>query len=523
MASFEEQLTWLSTRIERLQRQLGAMQGSLATASTWQRIHGAILVPDSIGTSVIAPDAITETEIDDDSISTPKLQANAVTAAKLEANLVLSGRIIGGAFSDPDVHGVELSSAGLKLFNGAAVQRGLLSSDGSGWFGTSTGFTWDTAGAITATGITVRSAATGAKVQLTTAGLRMLNASDQIIWELTSSGQKWWNSTGSTQRGQILNDGSGWIGTSTQFAWDASGNVTATGITLQSASTTAKARLNSSGLQLFNSSGVQTVDLNTNGSGFLGSGTPAISWGTGGTATINASAITTGTLNASSITVTNLSASSITAGTLVADRISGGSLGGGFNLGSSNLTVNGTGQVRFGNGDYLGSSILHFDTGSSASARVEFRQSSNTYYGQLLGYSGSSSGGAILNALSSSNGNIFSNFDAVAGSSLSQAIMRAHNSSGNARFSVNGGGSGRYHLWEIDSGSIMSLTSSKLFVDTELEIGSGHQIDFVSPGTGGSASNWSSFTVANIPDKSAGYLHIRIAGNLYRVPFYANG
>lgn len=56
-----------------------------------------------------------------------------------------------------------------------------------------------------------------------------------------------------------------------------------------------------------------------------------------------------------------------------------------------------------------------------------------------------------------------------------------------------------------------------------LGISSGNTINLIAPGTGGSASNWSSFTTANVPNQSAGYFLIQIAGVNYRVPIYANG
>jgi hypothetical protein len=66
------------------------------------------------------------------------------------------------------------------------------------------------------------------------------------------------------------------------------------------------------------------------------------------------------------------------------------------------------------------------------------------------------------------------------------------------------------------------IQSNGIGIGGMLGISSGNTINLVSPGTGGSATNWSGFTVANIPDKSAGYFIIQIAGTNYRVPFYAN-
>lgn len=41
--------------------------------------------------------------------------------------------------------------------------------------------------------------------------------------------------------------------------------------------------------------------------------------------------------------------------------------------------------------------------------------------------------------------------------------------------------------------------------------------------TGGSNANWSTFTVANIPDKTAAYVVVYVNGTAYRIPLYGNG
>ena len=410
-------LGYLDQKINRALGAVSAINGSLATGSTWQRINGQLLIPDSVVTDVIAPNAITETEIDADAVSTPKLQANSITAAKLEANLVLSSKIIGGTYSSPNTFGVELSSAGLKLFDGSGVQRGWLKTDGSGWFGSSTSFYWDTAGSITVAGVTVASAASGARVELNSSGLYMKNSSNQTVWELTTSGQKWWNPSGAIQRGQILQDGSGWIGSSTGFSWDSAGNLTATGMTTRSASTTAKAQLTASGLQLFNSSGTNTGLLSTDGSGFLGStdgsvGNAAISWNTAGTAIINASRITTGTLNAGTISVTNLNATNLTSGSL-------GGGGSGINLGSTyglgingNLTLGAGGKIIDADGSYWDQTGIVLKSSGAYGDSIKWNQG-GTDIGTITGstsgmfmYQGSSTSGTSHLSLSSTSARI---------------------------------------------------------------------------------------------------------------------
>ena len=53
--------------------------------------------------------------------------------------------------------------------------------------------------------------------------------------------------------------------------------------------------------------------------------------------------------------------------------------------------------------------------------------------------------------------------------------------------------------------------------------GSSATLNFASVPNGGSASNWSAFTVANVIDKAAGYFKLQIGGVNYRVPFFADG
>lgn len=64
---------------------------------------------------------------------------------------------------------------------------------------------------------------TGSTIQTATSGSRVI---------LDSSGLRAYN--GSTQRVQISNDGSGWLGASNKLYWDTSGNLTVTGVTADS-------------------------------------------------------------------------------------------------------------------------------------------------------------------------------------------------------------------------------------------------------------------------------------------------
>ncbi len=94
-----------------------------------------------------------------------------------------------------------------------------------------------------------------------------------------------------------------------------------------------------------------------------------------------------GTINAAAMTITNLTASSITTGTLVADRISGGSLGGGFNLGTADVTINSTGKLKFGasSADYLSDDILHFEVAEGAAPVLELKNASMAASADIYG------------------------------------------------------------------------------------------------------------------------------------------
>lgn len=320
-------IDFLQQKLDRAFQSISSMYSALSTGSTWARLNGAILIPDSVDTAQIAPGAITATEIDNDAVTTPKLIANAVTASKLEANLVLSTQIIGGTYDSGSskVYGVALNSSGLGLYDGGGVQRGWFKTDGSGWLGASNKFYWDTSGNITVAGVTVASSASGARTELSTSGLGVYNSSNQLILGLDSTnGLRTFSSTGATKYAQIAMDGSGFLGS-------------------------------------------------PDGT----SGNAAISWNTSGTAvlkgskidSLDAGKITAGTLNVSSLTVT---------GTFSAANVSGGTLGGGFSLGTQDITVNSTGKIKFGASaaDYLANDLLHFEVSDSAAAVIEAKNAS---------------------------------------------------------------------------------------------------------------------------------------------------
>ena len=475
-------LDFLEQKVNRALGSISSMYSALSTGSTWARINGQILIPESVVETVIADNAITETKIDSDAVSTPKLQANAVTAGKLEANLVLSSKIIGGSYNSGlgQVYGVGLSSAGLELFDGGGVKRGWLKTDGSGWFGASDKLYWDTSGNITVAGVTVASAASGARTQLDVNGLRVFNSSNQVILEANSSnGFRTFSSTGATARAQLAMDGSGFLGS-------------------------------------------------PDGT----SGNAAISWNTAGTAVIkgaqidslSANKITTGTLNCSTLTVTNFSASSIStgslsfssAGTVNGASISGtfGNSGGTMNLGkltvSDQLTLGAGGKIVDADGstwDQTGLTLVSTDTFGDAIQWKVSGSAKGSIYASSSAFKVQYPSGGLLSldafgaSLTAPTGEGF----VISGAVMSKGKFYPGYSTSSFQSS--------YYL---DAGT--TIANGVGAGGGDFGIASGFTLNLVSPGTGGSAGFWPGTN--QIGSTNAGYFQIKLGGSTYKVPFF---
>ena len=251
----------------------------------------------------------------------------------------------------------------------------------------------------------------------------------------------------------------------------------------------------------------------------------------------NLGTITAGTINAANITVTNLSASHLTqSGTLGADQ----------NLGGSDLVVNGTGQIQFGGNDYLGSNVLHFEVGSSETAKIEWKNGANTPAGYLSGAVSASS--AAVWVRGQYNANYWGNLQTYGASTYGFASLTAQGGGGTRVSSVevtghatlsscsilftvgtvavavmeNTNRATRFYGY-VYPGSGSGAQTSRYLFDANSRLSSYGVWDFTGSTVGGSAANWSTFTTTNIPDKSAGYFLMYINGTACRVPFYANG
>jgi hypothetical protein len=107
-----------------------------------------------------------------------------------------------------------LSSASISLRSGT-TERIKLNADTSGFIGSH--ITWDTNGNVSIS---------GANLTITNGAFTLKTAASGARFELTSAGIAAYNSSG-VQRAKIGNDGSGWFGASGAFSWDTAGNIVA--------------------------------------------------------------------------------------------------------------------------------------------------------------------------------------------------------------------------------------------------------------------------------------------------------
>ena len=215
--------------------------------------------------------------------------------------------IVGGTFKTSGATSrIEMDSSAIRGYD-AGNQRFNLDSDGSGWLGSFAAFNWDTdgnvniGGSITATHIeAVSGTIAGWDISATEITVTPVAT---VTARLHSDGYIAFGSPAPTGYG---NNVGAWIGEDSGVAkislytdannflqWDGA-TLSSTGINLSSATITASifqtaasgARVvidSSNGIQIFNSSPVQTVSLDVDGSGWFGvTGTRALEWTTAG-------------------------------------------------------------------------------------------------------------------------------------------------------------------------------------------------------------------------------------------------
>lgn len=278
-------------------------------------------------------------------------------------------------------------------------------------------------------------------------------------------------------------------------------STTITGQTIRTAASGARVEMDSSGVWVYNSGGTNTAKLAADGSGFMGTG-GLFSWNSAGTLTVNGSALAAGSVADSKIG--SLTAAKITTGTITSQTIT---------LGSGGKIIDGDGSFW----DQTGITLISSGTYGDA---IRWRTSgtdSGTIYASsttfLVAQGSQFAVGASL-ALGQGNWQLF-DFGASGVLESSGGYVRS------VRLYPGNGNVTRQSTYYIEGGG--GIQSNGIGIGGMLGISSGNTINLVSPGAGGSAANWSSFTVANIPDKSAGYFIIQIGGTSYRVPHYANG
>jgi len=245
---------------------------------------------------------------------------------------------------------------------------------------------------------------------------------------------------------------------------------------------------------------------------------------------------TAGAVTASNLTVTggSITASSIDTGTLnfgsngtvnTGGSVTGtiGNASGTLNLGA--LTVTGTitmgsgGKIIDADGSYWDQSGLVLVSSGAYGDAIRWRTSGTdkasiyTDASNLwMFYGTSGSPGSYLNCSSSaavmstqSNGSVIVNSTGVA--TNGKIYPGAGTGNGQTTYYIDGATSG------------LGIITNGIGIGGMLGISSGNTINFISPGTGGSAGNWSTGSLTG----EAGYFNIQIAGTTYRVPFYANG
>ncbi len=220
--------------------------GTFPTAATTARYVKVIAV-DTSGNLSTASDAAVATAdlIDDAHIS--NLTVSKVTAGTIGADWIVGARI---KTANTGAR-VELNSGGIGAWTSGNVQTVAISqADGS---------------------FLLRSAATGSRLELDTTGLRIINAGGTQLVNMSTSGSFTLRSASTGARVELDTSG---LRTYTSDGFQTVGLQTSDGsFFLRSSATGARVSLDTTGLKIFNGSGVTLVDLNASGSFTMRSGT----------------------------------------------------------------------------------------------------------------------------------------------------------------------------------------------------------------------------------------------------------
>lgn len=354
----------------------------------------SLLADRSLGRALSGPLWLSGTSVVDGTITAPKISVNTLEAVTTNTgDLNITGNLVAAAAFPATGARVEINSSGLWGYSGAATTTFKLNTDGSGEIGTGANkVTWTTGGVVAIPAAVISSLTIADIGGGTLGGTYQTNSGSSRI-DISTTGIVAYASGIETFR---LN------GTT--------GAMTATGsFTVKSAASGARVEISSAGgIAGYNSGGTQTFLLNAAaGNGQLGAGTNSISWDSSGNASIGGVALSSGKITASHLSVSSLSAitanmgtitagtitggtiyaSAITTGTMNADRISGGSVGGSFNLGSANMTLNSTGAITWASSSSSITSSKISIQNSTYGGALEFKDSGGTLRGSIYCYS----------------------------------------------------------------------------------------------------------------------------------------
>jgi len=430
-----------------------------------------------------------------------------ISGAKLKADLVISNTFrTNDPTTDPTGDRMELDSAGLRWYGTVSGTPNTKIVDFSP-SGFEIGNGSNKISYVASTGVLTVPAAVITSLTIASVGSGILggtyktsNATARL--ELSTSGILAYNSSG----------------TNTFNLAASSGDLTITGtFTIQSATSAARVEIKQSGIKIYDSGGTLRAQLLNDGSGFIGStsglsSSAAVSWTTGGSSTINATSISTGSLNGGLLSGGSVGDSAIAS--IAANKITAGS-GIIANLTvSSTLTLGSGGKIIDADGCYWDQTGIVLTSADSFGDAIQWKvggSQKGSIYASSSAFKAQYISGGLLSldafgaSLTAPTGEGF----VISGAVMSKGKFYPGYSSSSFQSS-----------YYIDAGT--TIANGVGVGGGDFGIASGFTINLVSPGTGGSANNWSSFTVANVPDKNAGYFKIRLAGTLYRVPFYVD-
>lgn len=399
-----------------------------------------LLSDSSIGRISSSAQWISGVSVLDGTITANNINVNSLNAINISTgDLNVTGTVKLAASFPAVGQRIDLSSTGILGYNSGVTNTYKLNTDGSGFVGVGgTAMSWTTAGVVTIPVASIGSLTIAAVGGGVLGGIYQTATVGQHI-NLSTSGIVAYNATSE-------------IAANETFRLNATtGAMTATGsFTIKSASSGSHVTLdNAGGIAGYNGTsevaGNRTFLFNAaTGAGHIGlsTGTP-ISWDAAGTLTVNGSLLVNGTVIANAIT---------------SGTFTGGAT---INFGTADVVVNSTGKLKFGtsNADYLANDKLHFEVGSSDTAKVEIKNGSSTYSGQLSGSSGASASAVVMAALTS--GNAYGRMDVQNSTTnaTNWARMLAYTTGGSLQGGYTVSGDGQ-HLWQGASDYVMKVVAA---------------------------------------------------------------